>query len=84
MRRAYASHAHPLARPPTLRSARPPPPQHVIETRYRDSSRPPVRNRSPGGWGGGWRESRARPSFPVSIRYTRDGVVIRFKCLYVH
>jgi hypothetical protein len=78
MRRANASHALPPARPPTPRSACPPP-QHVAETRYRDSSRPQVRNRSPGGWGGGWRESRARPSFPVSIRYTRDGVAIRVK-----
>ncbi len=36
-----------------------------------------MRNRSPGGWVGGGRESRARPLFPVSIRYTRDGVAIR-------
>ena len=75
MSRAYASHASPPARPPTPRPARPPA-QHVAETRYRDSSRPPVRNRSTCGWGYGVRESRARPSFPVSIRYTRDGVAI--------
>jgi hypothetical protein len=68
MRCAYASHAHPPARPPTPCSARNPA-QRVAETRYRDSSRPPVRNRSPGGWGGGGRESRACPSFPLSIRY---------------
>jgi hypothetical protein len=49
----------------------------VAETRYRDSSGLPVRNRSPGGWGGGGQESRARPSFPISIRYKRDGVRIR-------
>ncbi len=71
----------PPARPPTPRPARPPP-QHVAETRYRyrDSSGLPVRNRSPGGWGGGGRESRrACLSFPVSIRYTQDGVRIRVK-----
>ena len=73
---APASHASPPARPPTPRPARPPA-QHVAETRYRDSSGLSVRNRSPGGWGGGWRESRTRPSFPLSIRYTRDGVAIR-------
>jgi hypothetical protein len=56
-----------------------PPPQHVAETHYRDLSRPPVRNRSPGGWGGGGRESQVRPSLPVSIRYLRDGVWIRVK-----
>jgi hypothetical protein len=78
MRRAYATHASPPARPPTPRPARPPA-QHVAETRYRDSSRPPVRYRSPGRWGGGGRESRARPSFPVLIRYTRDGMGIRVK-----
>ncbi len=78
MRRAYASHALPPARPPTPRPARPPA-QHVAETRYRDSSRPPVRNRSTGGWGWEGRESRARPSLPVSIRYTRYGVGIRVK-----
>ena len=33
VRRAYASHALPPARPPTPRSARPPA-QHVAETRY--------------------------------------------------
>jgi hypothetical protein len=78
MRRAYASHAHPPARPPTPRSARPPA-QHVAETRNRDSSRPPVINRSPGVWSGGGRVSHARPSLPVSIRYTRYGVGIRVK-----
>ncbi len=31
--------------------------------------------------GGGRRESHARPSFPVSIRYTRDGMGIRVKLL---
>jgi hypothetical protein len=31
--------------------------------------------------GGGRRESRARPSFPVSIRYTRDGMGIPVNCL---
>jgi hypothetical protein len=51
----------------------------VAETCYRDSSGPPVRNRSPGGWGGGGREARACPSFPVWIRYKRDGVRIRVK-----
>ncbi len=68
----------PPARPPTPRPARPPA-QHVAETRFRDSSRPPVRNRSTCGWGWGGRESRARPSLPVSIRYTRYGVGIRVK-----
>ncbi len=67
----------PPSPPPPAR--RVPPPQHLAETRYRDSSGLSVRNRSPGGWGGGWRESRARPSFPVSIRYTRDGLAIRVK-----
>jgi hypothetical protein len=62
--------------PPPPRPARPPA-QHVAETRYRDSSGSPVRNRLPGGWGGGWRESSSRPLFPVSIRYTRDGMGIR-------
>ncbi len=38
-----------------------------------------MRNRSPGGWGGGGRESCARPSFPISIRYKRDGVRIGVK-----
>ena len=80
MSRAYASHASPPARPPIPRPARPPA-QHVAETRYRDSSRPPVRNRSTFGWGWGGRESRARPSLPVSIRYTRYGVGIRVKYL---
>jgi hypothetical protein len=51
----------------------------VAETRFRDSSGPPVRNRSPGGWGWGGRKSRARPSYPVWIRYTRYGVRIRVK-----
>jgi hypothetical protein len=36
-----------------------------------------VRNRSTGGWGWGGRESRARPSYPVSIRYTQYGVGIQ-------
>jgi len=75
---APASHASPPARPPTPRPARPPA-QHVAETRYRDSSRPPVRNRLTYGWGYGVRESRARPSFPVSIRHTRDVIGIRVK-----
>ena len=78
MSRAYASHASPPARPPIPRPARPPA-QHVAETRYRDSSRPPVRNRLTYGWGYGVRESRARPSFPVSIRHTRDVIGIRVK-----
>ncbi len=76
VRRAYASHASP-PRPAPHSLLGPSPPEHVAETRYRDSSRPPVRNRSPGGWGYGVRESRARPSFPVSIRYTRDDVAIQ-------
>ncbi len=76
VRRAYASHALPPAP-----AQRVPPPQHVAETRYRDSLGLSVRNRSPGGWGGGWRESPARPSFPVSIGYTRDGVAIRVKTI---
>ncbi len=51
VRRAYASHTSPPARPPTPRPARPPV-QHVAETRYRDSSGLSVRNRSTGGLGG--------------------------------
>jgi hypothetical protein len=40
-----------------------PPPRNTWPRHtYRDSSGPPVRNRSPCGWGGGGRESRARPS----------------------
>jgi hypothetical protein len=71
MRRACASQAPPRpappARPPTPCPARPPL-QHVAETRYRDSSGPPVRNRSPGGWGGGGRESHAHaPRFPYRL-----------------
>ncbi len=38
-----------------------------------------MRNRLPGGWGGGGQESRARPSLPISIRYKLDGVRIRVK-----
>jgi hypothetical protein len=38
-----------------------------------------VKNRLSGGWGGGGRESRAGPLFPISIRYKRDGVRIRVK-----
>jgi hypothetical protein len=79
---APASHASPPARPPTPRPARPPA-QHVAETRYRDSSRPPVRNRLTYGWGYGVRESRARPSFPVSIRHTRDVIGIRVKLKHI-
>jgi hypothetical protein len=51
--------------------------EHVAETLYRDSSGLPVRNRSPGGWGGEGRESHARPLFPILMRYKRDGVRIR-------
>jgi hypothetical protein len=65
-------------RPPPARPA-PPPRNYLPETRYRDSSDLPVRNRLPGGWGGGGRESPARSSFPISIRYKRDGVRIRVK-----
>jgi hypothetical protein len=50
---------HPAPHPPPGAS----PPQHVAETRYLDSSGLSVRNRSPGGWGGGRRESRAHPRF---------------------
>ena len=64
------------APPPPARPA-PPPCNYLPETRYRDSPRPPVRNRSAGGWGGGGRESRVRPSYPVSIKYYRDAVGIR-------
>ncbi len=75
--RLRPSRLPPLARPPP---ARPVPPRNYLpETRYRDSSDLPVRNRLPGGWGGGRRESRAGPSLPVSIRYKRDGVRIRVK-----
>ncbi len=67
----------PPAHPPPARTV--PPRNYLPETRYRDSSDLPVRNRLPGGWGGGGRESRARPSLPISIRYKRDRVRIRVK-----
>ena len=41
------------------------------------SSKLPVRNRLPGGWGGGGDESLARPSFPISIMYKHESVRIR-------
>jgi hypothetical protein len=64
VRRAYAFPPRPAPHP---RPARPPA-QHVAETRYRDSSGPPVRNRSPGGWGGGDSESPAHaPRFPYRL-----------------
>ncbi len=38
-----------------------------------------MRNRLPGGWGGGGDESLARPSFPILITYKQEGVRIRAK-----
>ncbi len=62
MRCAYAPNdPPPPARPPRL--ARPPR-NYLPETQYRDSSDLPLRNRLPGGWGGGGCESRALPWLP--------------------
>ncbi len=67
VRRAYASHALPPARSPARRV----PPA----TRGRDTLPRliwPISEKYIAWWmEGGCRESRARPSFPVSIRYTR-------------
>ncbi len=80
MRRAYASHALPPARPPTPRPARPPL-QHVAETRYRDSSGPSVRNRLPGGWGGDGESPAHAPRFPYRLGI--HGTVWGFRLKYL-
>ena len=63
---APASHASPPARPPNPRPARPPA-QHVAETRYRDSSCPPVRNRSPGDGVTEYESPAHAPRFPYRL-----------------
>ncbi len=76
MRRAYASHASPPAGPVPPRNTWP---RHATETHRAHQ------------WeidrlvdAGGRRESRARPLFPVSIRYTQDGMGIWVKILNHH
>jgi hypothetical protein len=80
MRCAYAPHAPPPPGAPPAPGPRPAPPcNYLPETRYWDSSDLPVRNRLPGGWGGGGHESLALPLFPILIRYEREDVRIRVK-----
>jgi hypothetical protein len=88
MRSDYAPHlpptpaAPPLTPPCSVRCNSQLPFQTVLA---RDSlsrtSELPMRNRLPGGWGGGGGESLACPSFPISIMYKQEGVRIQVKYL---